>query len=70
MTDAPVTVLLVDDDQAKRYIVATWLRRAGHTVVEAATGQEALAKAASAELILLDVNLPDISDPCRRRGTL
>ena len=61
MTDAPATLLLVDDDQAKRYLFATWLRRAGHTVIEAATGQEALAKTASAELILLDVHLPDIN---------
>ena len=60
MTDAPATLLLVDDNEAKRYVFATWLRRAGHTVIEAETGQEALAKAASAELVLLDVNLPDI----------
>ena len=36
-------VLLVDDDEAKRYVMATWLRRAGHTVTEAGTGAEALA---------------------------
>ena len=58
--DAAV-VLLVDDDEAKRYLMGTWLRRGGHTVVEAGTGKEALEKAGSAELILLDVNLPDIS---------
>lgn len=68
MTDAPATLLLVDDNEAKRYLFATWLRRVGHTVVEAETGQEALDKAASAELILLDVNLPDINgvEVCRR----
>ena len=68
MTDAPATLLVVDDNEAKRYLVTTWLRRAGHTVIEAATGRDALAKAASAELILLDVNLPDISgvEVCRR----
>jgi serine phosphatase RsbU (regulator of sigma subunit)/DNA-binding NarL/FixJ family response regulator len=68
MTGVPATLLLVDDNEAKRYVVATWLRRAGHTVVEAATGQEALAKATSAELILLDVNLPDINgvEVCRQ----
>ena len=42
MTDAPAVVLLVDDDEAKRYLQATWLRRAGHTVVEVGTGREAL----------------------------
>ena len=58
----------MDDDEAKRYVLATWLRRAGHTVTEAATGQEALAQADQAELVLLDVNLPDMSgfEVCRR----
>jgi CheY-like chemotaxis protein len=61
-------VLLVDDDEAKRYLMNTWLRRAGHTVIEAETGREALEKAASAELVLLDVNLPDMIgyEVCRR----
>jgi CheY-like chemotaxis protein len=61
-------VLLVDDDEAKRYLMNTWLRRAGHTVIEAGTGREALEKAASAELVLLDVNLPDMIgyEVCRR----
>ncbi len=68
MTDTPATLLLVDDDEAKRYVIATWLRRAGHTVVEAATGHEALAKVDAAELILLDINLPDMTgyEVCRR----
>ena len=35
MTDAPAVVLVVDDDEAKRYLMTTWLRRAGHTVIEA-----------------------------------
>ncbi len=68
MTDAPGRLLVVDDDEAKRYLLATWLRRAGHTVAEAETGQEALSQVASAELVLLDVNLPDMSgfEVCRR----
>jgi CheY-like chemotaxis protein len=68
VTDASAVLLVVDDDEAKRYLTGTWLRRAGHTVIEAATGHEALAKAGSAELILLDVNLPDISgyEVCRQ----
>ena len=58
----------MDDDEAKRYVLATWLRRAGHTVTEAATGQEALSLVGAAELVLLDVNLPDMSgfEVCRR----
>ncbi|HEY7265064.1 MAG TPA: SpoIIE family protein phosphatase [Trebonia sp.] len=68
MSDAPASVLLVDDDQAKRYVLATWLRRAGHIVTEVGTGQEALAAVTAAELVLLDVNLPDMSgfEVCRR----
>ena len=61
MTDAPAVVLVVDDDEAKRYLLVTWLRRAGHTVIEAGTGREALEKVSAAELVLLDVNLPDVS---------
>jgi CheY-like chemotaxis protein len=66
--DAPATVLVVDDDEAKRYILTSWLRRAGHTVIEAGTGGEALELVGTVELILLDVNLPDMSgyDVCRR----
>jgi serine phosphatase RsbU (regulator of sigma subunit)/DNA-binding response OmpR family regulator len=67
MTEAPALLLLVDDDEAKRYILGTWLRRAGHTVIEAATGQEALDLVAGKELVLLDVNLPDMTgfEVCR-----
>ena len=68
MMDAPAVLLVIDDDEAKRYVMTTWLRRAGHTVIEGATGREALEKAGDAELVLLDVNLPDISgyDVCRQ----
>jgi serine phosphatase RsbU (regulator of sigma subunit)/FixJ family two-component response regulator len=62
------TLLVVQHDEAKRHVLATWLRRAGHTVIEAGTGQEALSKVGPAELVLLDVNLPDMSgfDVCQR----
>jgi serine phosphatase RsbU (regulator of sigma subunit)/DNA-binding NarL/FixJ family response regulator len=67
MTDELARVLLVDDDVAKRYVLGTWLRRAGHAVDEAGTGAEALAKVAAAEIVLLDVNLPDMTgfEVCR-----
>src|SRR6185437_13198234 len=67
MSDFAGNLLLVDDDEAKRYVLATWLRRAGHTVTEATTGQDALSKVSAAELVLLDVNLPDMSgfEVCR-----
>jgi CheY-like chemotaxis protein len=67
MTESIANLLLVDDDEAKRYLIATWLRQAGHTVVEVGTGQEALRNLGVAELVLLDVNLPDMSgfEVCR-----
>ncbi len=58
---AQARILLVDDDEAKRYLMSTWLRRAGHIVTEVGTGRDALEHVGSAELVLLDVNLPDIS---------
>jgi DNA-binding response OmpR family regulator len=66
--EAPAVLLLVDDDEVKRYILATWLKRAGHTVIEVGTGQEALDRAEAADVILLDVNLPDLSgfDVCQQ----
>ncbi|MGR6921033.1 SpoIIE family protein phosphatase [[Actinomadura] parvosata] len=56
------TVLVVDDTPTKRYILSSWLRRAGHEVVEAGGGEEALATLAvqHVDLVILDVRLPDI----------
>jgi serine phosphatase RsbU (regulator of sigma subunit)/DNA-binding response OmpR family regulator len=67
MSDLAGNLLLVDDDEAKRYVLATWLRRAGHTVTEVGTGEDALGKIGAAELVLLDVNLPGMSgfEVCR-----
>ena len=67
MSDLAGNLLLVDDDEAKRYVLATWLRRAGHTVTEVGTGEDALGKVGAAELVLLDVNLPGMSgfEVCR-----
>ena len=68
MTEPAAVLLLVDDDEAKRYVLATWLKRAGHTVIEVGTGHEALDQAETADMVLLDVNLPDMSgfDVCRQ----
>ena len=67
VTGSAGALLVVDDDEAKRYLLTTWLRRAGYSVAEAGSGEEALAKAGDAELVLLDVNLPDMSgfEVCR-----
>jgi CheY-like chemotaxis protein/serine phosphatase RsbU (regulator of sigma subunit)/anti-sigma regulatory factor (Ser/Thr protein kinase) len=64
------TVLVVDDVEAHRYVVGTWLRREGYAVVEAATGTEALEAVANQtiDIVTLDVHLPDMSgmEVCER----
>ena len=40
---ATAHILVVDDSESNRYVLATWLRRSGYDVVEARTGAEALA---------------------------
>ena len=60
-TSSNATILVVDDNPGSRYSTSRVLRSEGFTVVEAATGQEALALARSGpDLVVLDVNLPDI----------
>lgn len=63
MTLPDGTVLVVDDTTSKRYVLASWLRRGGYRVVEAATGAQALAEVRKGgiALVILDVKLPDIS---------
>ncbi len=64
------TALVVDDTPSKRYVLASWLRRAGFTIVEAETGAQALARvdAEPVDVVILDVKLPDMSgfDVCER----
>ena len=56
-----LTVLNVDDYPAALYATSRVLRQAGFRVLEATTGAEALAKAGECpDLIILDVNLPDV----------
>jgi PAS domain S-box-containing protein len=66
---AGATILNVDDDDAGRYVITRVLRNAGFQVIEARSGGEALHLLSSQpDLILLDVNLPDISglEVCQR----
>jgi PAS domain S-box-containing protein len=63
------TVLYVDDNEVNRHAFSWLLRRAGFDVREAATGGEALRLVADRpDLVVLDVNLPDINgfEVCRR----
>jgi len=66
----PATVLVVDDSATKRYLLVSWLTRAGFTVREAETGGEALRllPGSGVDLVLLDVKLPDMSgfDVCQK----
>jgi DNA-binding response OmpR family regulator len=57
------TVLVCDDTPAKRYVIASWLRRAGYRVVEAQSAGEALDLLTTerVDLAVLDVHLPDRS---------
>jgi CheY-like chemotaxis protein len=56
-------ILVVDDYAGARYLRSRILMDAGYEVLEAENGEEALriAGAVHPSLILLDVNLPDIS---------
>ncbi len=68
-TEAPVTVLVVDDHQSGLYTKVHVLARAGFRVLEAATGQDALRLVAERRpaLVVLDIRLPDIDgiEVCR-----
>ena len=71
MIDSPATILIIDDDEIKRYTLGRTLRQAGYQIVEEISGQDGLDRAArrpQPDLILLDVRLPDIDghEVCRR----
>jgi PAS domain S-box-containing protein len=64
----PIRILAVDDNPAALYATSRVLRSAGYEVIQATTGAAALNMAAGADLIVLDINLPDIDgfEVCRR----
>ncbi len=64
------SILVIEDEPAIQALIATHLRRHGHTVIAAASAEEGLQhiKAALPDLILLDWMLPGMSGPeCARR---
>ena len=68
MTGQRGRLLLVEDTESSRYILGSWLRRAGFHVLEAATGAEGLKLVdGDIDAVVLDVHLPDMSglDVCR-----
>jgi CheY-like chemotaxis protein len=62
MMSRGATILMAEDDEDTRRIYSVLLRHSGFRVVEAATGAEAVRKAAEhvPDLILMDMNLPDL----------
>ena len=56
------TILVVDDDGDSRQALTRFLQKAGHSVISAKDGHDALALLGSAvpDLILLDYRMPDI----------
>jgi len=58
----PISVLVVDDNEAAAQMLATLLTHNGHTVSIAHTGASALEKASESrpQVALLDIGLPDI----------
>ena len=74
MPDRPqVTILHVDDNAANRYIVTRMLQNAGFDVQQAASGKAGLQLALESQpdLIVLDVQLPDLNgfEVCRQIKT-
>ena len=53
-------ILLADDDEALRSALEELLRRAGHVVVGAANGTQALAKVSDTDVLVTDLRMPDL----------
>jgi two-component system, OmpR family, response regulator len=71
--DAAPTILLVDDEDSVRTILAFPLERDGYTVVQAADGEEALRlfDTTQVDLVVLDIMLPKLDglEVCKRLRT-
>jgi PAS domain S-box-containing protein len=64
----PIRILAVDDNPHSLATTSRVLQSAGYEVLEASSGAAALAMANKADLLVLDVNLPDMDgfEVCRR----
>jgi PAS domain S-box-containing protein len=58
-----LSILVVDDNQINRFVLRSLLEEMGHSVTEAADGQEGVARAAAAahDLILMDISMPGMN---------
>lgn len=61
-------ILVVDDESTIRGIVEQYLHREGYDTIAAADGEQAVERAADADLVILDLMLPRIDglEVCRR----
>ena len=68
MSEPKTRVLVVDDNEVKRYTITRTLQLAGFDVVEGVTGADALRLAPSVALLVLDIKLPEINgyEICQR----
>src|SRR3977135_4084526 len=70
MADPSPTILLVDDEDSVRKVLAFPLEREGYSVVQAADGEEALRQFAEqpVDLVVLDIMLPRLDglEVCKR----
>src|SRR6476620_2554838 len=70
MADPAPTILLVDDEDAVRKVLAFPLERDGYEVIQAADGEEALQQFAQqpVDLVVLDIMLPRLDglEDCKR----
>jgi DNA-binding response OmpR family regulator len=68
--DGAAAILVVEDDERLRELIATLLRESGYDTAEAACGESALvaAELSPPDLVLLDVDLPRLSgyEVCHR----
>jgi PAS domain S-box-containing protein len=64
----PSRILVVDDNPTALYATGRVLRSAGYEVLEATNGSAGLQAAPLADLVVLDINLPDMDgfEVCRR----
>jgi signal transduction histidine kinase/DNA-binding response OmpR family regulator len=73
VTEPSARILIVDDTDANRYALRRFVEGAGHTVLEANTGEGGftIADREHPDLVILDVNLPDIDGfaTCRKIKT-
>jgi CheY-like chemotaxis protein len=55
-------ILLVEDNEQNRYLATFLLEKAGHTVIHAHTGQEALniVSTERPDLVLMDIQMPEM----------